>query len=228
VDGRALLDKEFKRLAVSELDFELLASSLNLQTLDDLYAAVGASDIGVGQVVNAAQILLEPNQSSDPVVSLIGRASKDQHGADLFINGVGNMLTSIAGCCDPVPGDSIIGYITLGRGVSIHRQDCPSILQLESDEPERIIKVDWGEAPQNQYSVDVVLEAFDRHGLLRDVTTLLDKAHINVSGMQTLSDKRKNTVDMLLTLEIRNFNDLSRILARLNQLPNVASARRKH
>ncbi len=228
VDGRAVLDKEFKRLAMSELNFEALAKSLNLQSLEDLYAAVGASDIGVGQVVNAAQKLLVTQYPVDPVVSLVGKASQDQHGTDLFIDGVGNLLTHIAGCCNPLPGDSIIGYVTLGRGVSIHRQDCTNVLQLQADEPERIIKVDWSEAPKSVYSVDVIVEAFDRHGLLRDVTTLLDNAHINVSSMQTLSDKHINSVDMILALEIRSFDELSRILARLNQLPNVASARRKH
>ncbi|GAA5316174.1 MAG: GTP diphosphokinase [Candidatus Pelagadaptatus aseana] len=227
-DGRAILDKEFRRLAVDDLDYETLARKLNLTTLDDLYAAVGASDIGVGQVLNTAQKMLEVNKDVAPAISLVGRADHANQGSDLYIDGVGNLLTHIASCCHPVPGDAITGYITLGRGVSIHRQDCSNILQLQADEPERIIQVSWGEAPQSFYSVDVIIEAYDRHGLLRDITTLLDSASINISAMQTISDKRKNTVDMQVTLEIRSFNELSRILSKLNQLPNVASARRKH
>ncbi|GAB3101297.1 GTP diphosphokinase [Aestuariicella hydrocarbonica] len=227
-EGRAVLDKEFRRLAMDELDYDELARKLNLVGLDDLYAAVGASDIGVGHVVNAAQKLLSKNATAEPVISLVGRATHEHSNSDLFIDGVGNLLTHIAGCCHPVPGDAIMGYITLGRGVSIHRQDCHNILQLQTDEPERIIKVDWGEAPQSVYPVDVMIEAFDRHGLLRDITALLDSEHINISAMQTLSDKRKNTVDMLVTIEISSFTELSRVLSRLNQLPNVASARRKH
>jgi GTP pyrophosphokinase len=227
-DGRAILDKEFRRLAVDDLDYETLARKLNLVTLDDLYAAVGASDIGVGQVLNTAQKMLEVNKDVAPAVSLVGRADQASQGSDLYIDGVGNLLTHIASCCHPVPGDAIAGYITLGRGVSIHRQDCSNILQLQADEPERIIQVSWGEAPQSFYSVDVIIEAYDRHGLLRDITTLLDSASINISAMQTISDKRKNTVDMQVTLEIRSFDELSRILSKLNQLPNVASARRKH
>lgn len=227
-EGRAVLDKEFRRLAMDELDYDALAQKLNLVGLDDLYAAVGASDIGVGQVVSAAQKMLAPDQSVEPVVSLVGKASREHSDSDLFIDGVGNLLTHIAGCCNPVPGDAIMGYITLGRGVSIHRQDCHNVLQLQNDEPERIIKVDWGEAPQSLYSVDVIIEAFDRHGLLRDITVLLDSEKINISAMQTLSDKRKNTVDMILTIEISSFTVLSRILGRLNQLTNVATARRKH
>ena len=148
--------------------------------------------------------------------------------SDFYIEGVGNLLTQIANCCNPVPGDAITGYITLGKGVSIHRQDCSNILQLQTDEPQRIIKVEWGDTPQSFYSVDVVIEAYDRYGLLKDITTLLDTERINIVAMQTLSDKRKNTVDMQVTVEIRSFDELSRILTKLNQLPNIASARRKH
>lgn len=227
-EGRAVLDKEFRRLAMDELDYDELARKLNLNGLDDLYAAVGASDLGVGQVVNAAQKMLSANTPPEPVISLVGKATHQHNDSDLFIEGVGNLLTHIAGCCHPVPGDAIMGYITQGRGVSIHRQDCHNILQLQTDEPERIIKVDWGEAPQSVYSVNVMIEAFDRHGLLRDITALLDAERINISAMQTLSDKRKNTVDMLVTIEVSSFSVLSRVLSRLNQLPNVASARRQH
>lgn len=226
-DGRAILDKEFRRLAFEGLDYDCLATKLNLVGLDDLYAAVGASDIGVGHVINVAQKLVSLDELEEPHISLVGRAQQHRSGSELFIDGVGNLLTHIAGCCDPVPGDEITGYITQGRGVSIHRQDCSNLLQLQADEPERIIKVDWGEAPQDMYSVDIIVEAFDRHGLLRDITVLLDSERINISSMQTLSDKHKNTVDMMFAVEIHNFSELSRVLGRLNQLPNVASARRK-
>lgn len=226
-DGRAILDKEFSRLAVSELDYEELAQKLNLKTLDDLYAAVGASDLGVGQVINVAQKLIAVDNYVEPVITTVGRATREQADTDLYIDGVGNLLTNIAGCCNPVPGDAIIGYITVGRGVSIHRQDCPNILQLQSDEPERIIQVAWGEAPQSLYPVDIFIEAFDRHGLLRDITALLDRERINISAMQTLSDKRKNTVDMQVTIEIKGFDELSRVLSKLNQLPNISYASRK-
>ncbi len=227
-EGQALLDREFKRLALLDLDFEALAQKLNMKTLDDLYAAVGASDIGVGQVLGAAQRLLDAKLPREPVIPFRTRSPSGKKGSDVYIEGVGNLLTHIAQCCNPVPGDAIVGYITLGRGVSIHRQDCSNVLQLQADEPARIIKVEWGETPQSTYSVDIIIEAYDRYGLLRDITALLDAEKINISAMQTLSDKRKNTVDMLLTAEIRGFDELSRILTKLNQLPNIASARRKH
>jgi GTP pyrophosphokinase len=211
-----------------DLDFESLAKKLKFNSLDDLYAAVGASDIGVGQVLNAAQKQLDEADPQQPLIPFKTKSPAKKKDSDFYIEGVGNLLTQIASCCNPVPGDAITGYITLGRGVSIHRQDCANILQLQTDEPQRIIKVEWGNKPQSAYSVDVIIEAYDRYGLLRDITTLLDNERINISALQTLSDKRKNTVDMQITVEIRSFDELSRILTRLNQLPNIASARRKH
>ncbi|MEX1033323.1 MAG: GTP diphosphokinase [Cellvibrionaceae bacterium] len=224
-DGRALLDKEFKRLALVDFDFEALAKKLNLSNLESLYAAVGAHDVGVGHVLNAAQRML-PVNPQNAAVPLTGRATVHHGDSDVYIEGVGNLLTNIARCCGPVPGDAITGYITLGKGVSIHRQDCRNILKLQERDSERVIQVEWGQAPENTYSVAIAVEAYDRYGLLRDVTSLLDSERINVSAMQTQSDKNKNTVDMFITLEVRGYTELSRVLARLNQLPNVASARR--
>lgn len=226
-EGRALLDNEFRRLAVNDLDYEQLARSLDLKSLDDLYAAIGTGDLGVDRVIKVAQRLFTVQKPVEPVVSLVGRASSEQSDADIYIDGVGNLMSHIAQCCKPIPGDRITGYITLGRGVSIHRQDCSNILQLHADEPERIISVDWGEKPGQHYSVDIQIEAFDRHGLLRDITAMLDRERINVSAMQTLSNKPKNTVDMTLKVEVTDFSELSRVLARLSRLPNISSVRRK-
>lgn len=225
-DGRALLDKEFKRLALLDLDFEALAKKLNMSNLESLYAAVGANDIGVGHVLNAAQRML-PVDPQVIAVPLTGRATDYKTDSDLYIEGVGNLLTNVARCCNPVPGDEIIGYITLGKGVSIHRQDCRNMLKLREQEAERVIKVDWGEAPISAYSVSIAIEAYDRYGLLRDITTLLDRERINVSAMQTLSNKKQNTVEMSLTVEVHSYAELSRVLSQLNQLPNVVVARRK-
>jgi len=226
-EGQALLEREFKRLALLDLDLDVLVKKLNMQSLEDLYAAVGASDIGVGQVTGAAQRLIDRQHPKQPVIPFKAKSSKRKKDSDVYIEGVGNLLTHVASCCTPVPGDAITGYITLGRGVSIHRSDCSNMLQLQSDEPERTIKVDWGATPQSSYSVDLIVEAYDRHGLLLDITALLDNERINISAINMLSDKRKNTVDMQITVEIRGFDELSRVLSRLNQLPNIASARRK-
>lgn len=226
-DGRTLLDHEFKRLAVENLDYDVLANKLNLRSLDDLYAAVGTADVGVERVINAAQRLLNIDKEEKPVTSLVGKATNETDGADVYIDGVGKLMSHIAQCCRPIPGDRIAGYITLGRGVSIHRIDCINLMQRQAIEPERIISVGWAEEPTQSYSVTVAVEAFDRHGLLRDITTLLDREKINVSAMETLSNKNKNTVDMTLQIEIADFNELSRVLVKINHVPNVSSVRRK-
>ncbi|AMX02275.1 GTP diphosphokinase [Microbulbifer thermotolerans] len=225
-DGRSILDGEFKQLALIDFDFEQLARKLNMQSLDDLYAAVGAGDIGVGQVLNAAQRMVQVDKV-EPVPSLTAPVARGEGKADVYINGVGNLLTHIARCCNPVPGDDIMGYITLGRGVSIHRKDCPNMLRMQAEESERVLQVEWAKKPKEVYSVEIMIEAYDRHGLLRDITTMLDNQRINVTAMQTRTNKQKHTVDMVLTAEIRNFEELSRVLHRINQLPNVASARRR-
>ncbi|HEY6527765.1 MAG TPA: GTP diphosphokinase [Cellvibrionaceae bacterium] len=227
-DGRALLDHEFLRLAVDNIDYEALAKKLKLRTLDDLYAAVGTGDLSVDRIINVAQRLFKPEKNNEQVTSLVGRAqSSEPDGSDIYIDGVGNLLSHIAQCCKPIPGDRITGYITLGRGASIHRQDCTNILHLAAEEPNRIIKVDWAQKPEQLYSVDIIVEAFDRHGLLRDITTLLDKERINVSAMQTLSNKQKNTVDMSFRVEVASYADLSRVLARLSRLPNISNVKRR-
>ncbi|WHI52583.1 GTP diphosphokinase [Microbulbifer sp. MLAF003] len=225
-DGRSILDGEFKQLALSDFDFEKLAAKLNMHSLDDLYAAVGAGDIGVGQVLNTAQRMVKVDYA-ERVPSLTASVARGEGKTDVYIDGVGNLLTHIAGCCNPVPGDEIMGYITLGRGVSIHRKDCANMLRMQAEESERVLQVNWAEKPRELYAVEIIIEAYDRLGLLRDVTAMLDSQKINVTAMQTHSNKHKHTVEMVLTAEIHNFEELSYVLHRINRLPNVASAKRR-
>ncbi|MFT7223946.1 MAG: GTP pyrophosphokinase [Cellvibrionaceae bacterium] len=224
-DGRAVFDRELKRLGIHDLDFEKLVKRLKLKTLEELHAAIGSGDISIGRALKAVQRQIAPPEK--PTIHLVEPSTGVEEG-DIFIEGVGNLVTTIANCCRPLPGDEISGYITLARGVSIHRKDCHNLLQLQNDEPERIMQVDWGNAPKQRYSVDIVIKAYDRRGLLHDTTAVLDNAHINVNAIETLTDKGQHTVDMLMTIEIRDFTELSRVLARINQLPNIASAQRKH
>jgi GTP pyrophosphokinase len=224
IDGHAVFHKELKRLGLNGIQFTELVSILKQKNLNELYASIGSGIISVAQVINAAQKLITP--VNEPQVHIAKKVSNNK-GADIYIEGVGNLMTTIASCCNCVPGDEISGYITQGRGVSVHRMDCRNFLQLQNDEPERILKVSWGQAPQDKYSVDIIVEAYDRIGLLRDVTILLEGAHINVTAMQTSSNQGSHTVDMTMTIEIKDFTQLSRILAKINQLPNIASAQRR-
>ena len=132
----------------------------------------------------------------------------------------------MAGCCKPLPGDGITGFITQGRGVSIHRTDCARLVKLQEAAPQRIIEVEWGESPSSNYEVDVAIEAYDRQGLLRDITALFANAHINVLAVNTLTNKQSNTATMQLRVEVRNLSSLSKLLERIDRLKNVVSARR--
>jgi GTP pyrophosphokinase len=225
--GRTLLDKEFKRLAFTSVDYKAVSSLLHFATVDDLFSAVGAGDLGTGQVLKAAQSLVaKENQLELSPQWRISEPSKSASSSEIQVYGAGNMLTQMANCCKPLPGDLISGFITVGRGVSVHRQDCPQFLHLQQKEPQRIIEVSWGHRPQNTYAVDVQIDAYDRSGLLRDVTTLLANERINVLAIRTLSHQDTNTADMQVTLEVKDLQSLSRVLAGLNQLPNIISAYR--
>ncbi len=228
VAGKSLLDRELARLALQGVDFAKLAEKCNLKAAEDLHAALGAGDLRLAQVVNQAQQLLEPERDSEQLELIPRRAPSQRPGrrGDIQIQGVGNLLTQMAGCCQPLPGDPIVGYITLGRGVSIHRQDCAAVLQMAGREPERIIQVSWGPAPVQTYPVDVIIKAYDRSGLLRDVSQVLLNERINVLAVNTLSNKEENTASMMMTIEIPGLDALARLLARISQLPNIIEVRR--
>ena len=160
---------------------------------------------------------------SEPKLKMEGpsaSANRDQ----VKVQGVGNLLTHMAGCCKAVPGDAIAGFITQGRGVSIHRSDCGRLIHLLDISPERVIEVSWGASPEDSYQVEIAIEAYDRQGLLRDVTEMLANARINVLGIQTQSNRKSHTATMRLTVEVQNLGSLSRLLERLNRLKNISSA----
>lgn len=225
--GRALLEKEFKRLALTSLDYKAVAERVRCASVEEMYAAVAVGNLSATQVLHAAQALLGDDKAvQPPLVPTPRRRSVREKSDAVHIRGVGNLLTHIAGCCKPVPGDAIIGYITVGRGVSVHRQDCAKILQLQYAEPERIIEVSWGDSEQNTYPVELAILAYDRQGLLRDITQLLASERVNVLALNTLSDVANNTASMRCTVEITGLDVLSELLTKLNSLPNVISASR--
>ncbi|UVE16622.1 GTP diphosphokinase [Pseudomonas sp. LS44] len=226
--GKTMLERELSRLALPQVDYERLAEKANLKTAEDLFASLGAGDLRLAHLINYAQQMVEPERGSEQLELIPRRhfAHKPGKRGDIQIQGVGNLLTQMAGCCQPLPGDAIVGYITQGRGVSIHRQDCASVLQLSGREPERIIQVSWGPVPVQTYPVDILIRAYDRAGLLRDVTQVLLNEKINVLAVNTRSNKEDNTAGMSLTIEIPGLDALGRLLGRIGQLPNVIEARR--
>ncbi|MCK9797541.1 GTP diphosphokinase [Pseudomonas sp. MAFF 302030] len=226
--GKTLLERELNRLGLPQVDFDKLAEKANMKTAEDMFAALGAGDLRLAQLVNLAQQLVEPERGNEQLELIPRKAAGYKPGkrGDIQIQGVGNLMTQMAGCCQPLPGDAIVGYITQGRGVSIHRQDCASVLQLGGREPERIIQVSWGPVPVLTYPVDIIIRAYDRSGLLRDVSQVLLNERINVLAVNTRSNKEDNTALMSLTIEIPGLDALGRLLGRISQLPNIIETRR--
>ncbi|WP_163650130.1 GTP diphosphokinase [Modicisalibacter sp. 'Wilcox'] len=227
-EGRALFEKEFRRLDLEGLDLATLAGAVNYGSPDDMYAAIGAGDLRIGQVLHQAQQLFGDTDDEEQLDRLLAkpRRSPKSPGEGITVLGVGNLKTIMANCCHPVPGEQIIGYITQGRGVTIHRQDCPNILQLRSEEPGRIVDVEWGDQARTQYPVDIEIEAWDRSGLLRDVTHVLSHDRVNVLGVNTRTNKDDNVARLHITLEVDGLESLGRIFSRIQQLPNVIDVKR--
>ncbi|MCB1843693.1 MAG: bifunctional (p)ppGpp synthetase/guanosine-3',5'-bis(diphosphate) 3'-pyrophosphohydrolase, partial [Halioglobus sp.] len=221
--GRNLLDKEFKRLALTSVDYQRIAKKVQCNSVEDMYAAVGAGDVSSLQVMNAAQALLQNAPEPQLRLAQSGVASS---GDRVQVSGVGNLLTHMAGCCKPLPGDLISGFVTKNRGVSVHRSDCKRLMNLQQNSAERVIDVSWGESLGDSYEVDVAIEAYDRQGLLRDITSQFANARLNVLSINTYTNRHNNTATMRLRVEVPDLGSLSKLLERIERLKNVVSVSR--
>jgi len=226
-EGRAALEREFHRLGIGDVNYEKLAQRFDYHRPEDFLAATGRGDIKPAQIMAAVQEFTgQPLKEAQPVVTPRAPVSAPRQPASVTIQGVGNLLTRMAKCCNPVPGDPIVGFITRGQGVTIHRQSCPNALRHHDEHDERLIEVNWGADTGQAYPVDVEILAYDRAGLLRDITSLLANEKVNVLGVSTVTDKQQ-VAHMTFTLDIPNIEILSRILALLDQIPNVSEVRRR-
>jgi len=224
--GRAVLEREFHRLGLGDIKFEKLASQFHFQKVDDFLEATGRGDIKPAQIMTALQEVTGQELHSEraaPVARAPGVAPKP---TGVTIQGIGNLLSRMAKCCNPVPGDAIVGFITRGEGVTIHRRDCANALRHHDEHNERLIEVSWGAQAGAAYPVKIEVTAHDRGGLLRDITSLLANEKINVIGVSTFTDKNQ-IAHMIFTAEIPDIETLSRILSLLDQIPNVIQVRRK-
>ncbi|MEH6550215.1 MAG: GTP diphosphokinase [Pseudomonadales bacterium] len=223
--GAAIVEREFKRLALTSLDFKLVANKLKRPTVDDMYAAVGSGEISSAQVLAAAQRMFEKAEAKQLDFAGFTPPSRERPSAGIVVHGVGNLLTAVAGCCNPVPGDEIIGYITHGRGITVHRRDCGKFSSLHEREPERAVEVEWGDSPA-RFPAVIAVQANDRPSLLHDVTSLLAQDRINVTGLNTVTHPEDGSVNMQVTVEVSGLSALSRLCGRLTELPNVVSVER--
>jgi GTP pyrophosphokinase len=224
IDGREMLLPELKKVSLQRIDIAQLAKQMNISDDEELYARIGAGDVRLGQVIHAAQSFLKPVAEEKAPLELSKPRLRSNE--DIQIQGVGSLMSNLAACCKPVPGDPIVGYITRGKGVSVHRQDCSNVLYLQKTDDERMISVDWGMEPTDTYPVDIKITAYDRAGLLRDITLILANEGINLTAMNTHSDKSQSIATMVITAEISDLSDLSRVITKIDQLPNIIEAHR--
>jgi GTP pyrophosphokinase len=223
-EGRAMLERELQRLGEKSPPIAELLRELALDSVESLHEALGLGEVSAAQVAGAIQRLLHAREAP-PEHSQAREASA--RAPELEVQGIGDLLSTYARCCKPVPPEPIVGYITVGRGVSIHTQACANLARLKNKAPARVLAVDWGKMGRSDFPVDIEVHAFDRRGLVRDVSAALADEKISIQGMTTVTDKRDNIARMRIGISIAGLPQLSNVLARIARLPNVLSARRK-
>jgi GTP pyrophosphokinase len=221
--GKIILDRELRRLGL-DIELDRIARLFETKSLDDLYVAVGCGDIPIGKIITRLSDLGRDKSSEDPLLIPTSPASESKQtisDGSVSVLGLKGILTTFARCCKPVPGDDISGYITRGRGVTIHRQDCPNMLRM--DERDRLIKVNWGIAPKT-YPVPVEIKAYDRKGLMGDISQILGEENINILDVNLRISHHIAAIHVVL--EVGNISQLSRVLTRIENLANVIEAHR--
>ncbi|MDN3681682.1 GTP diphosphokinase [Vibrio tapetis subsp. quintayensis] len=234
--GRDILEAELAKIGATFKDAEQYAlKRFNVNTPDELFAGIGSGDLRINQVVNHINALvnkptaeeedqqaLEKLQESQDKPTVQSRPRKDA----VVVEGVDNLMTHLARCCQPIPGDQIKGYITQGRGISVHRSDCEQLSELNLHAPERIIDTVWGSGFVGSYILTLRVEALERNGLLKDITALFTSEKVKVSSMNSRIDYKRQLSVMDFNLEVTNVEVLSRVITRLEQVKDVMSVTR--
>ncbi|GAB4197577.1 MAG: GTP diphosphokinase [Wenzhouxiangellaceae bacterium] len=224
--GRQTLEAELHRLNISDAPLDAVVEKFNFNRLEELYAAVGVGDLTCGQVVQA--ILREQGESTlRPLLQVKRRDPREQqlNADDIRIEGVGNLLHQLAKCCQPVPGDEIVGYITQGRGVTIHHRDCANVQRLQQEQSQRVLEVNWGSSSRRLYPVDVRLLAYAHKNLQKNISAILSNEQVSLAGMRQ-KETHSGEVEIDLTLRVSDVEQLMAVLARINGLANVMDAQR--
>jgi RelA/SpoT family (p)ppGpp synthetase len=225
--GREVLERELKRLGlIDSMPYDTVSGWFGYERLDDFLAAVGAGDLNGGQIANKILEVERREQQARDRETLKARQSPAGMAVDsaggVAVLGTGGFLVNLARCCRPVPPEDIVGYVTRGRGVTVHRATCPNI----NAEPERLIAVSWGRSSQEQrYSVPIEIVAYDREGLMKDISTLIADEKVNMSSVNVAV--QQGIATFTITLEIPDIHHLTRLLARLSNINNVVEARRR-
>ena len=226
--GRAMVERDLARHGQTALKLDTVAAKAGFAKLDEFFAAYARDDINSRQVHVAIQAVAQPAHAEAPAAEpeVIARKSKSSAGGGgILVVGVDRLMTGLARCCKPAPPDPIVGFVTRGKGVTIHRASCANVERIRTREPERLIEANWGDAHEEVFPVDIVVEAMDRQGLLRDISEIMTREKINVTAVNTLS--RNLQAKMSFTLEVQSIAQLKRALLLVRDVRGVVGATRR-
>ena len=220
--GKEILDNELQKLELTYKDLDPAIKRFNFRELDDLMVAIGAGDIRLNQMLN----FITDRTDHEPVIRFKSpsKVTGDKNG--IVVDGVGSLMSHVARCCRPVPGDEIIGYITQGRGIAVHREDCDSFSNLKNKHPERVISVSWSDDISSSYALTIRIEASDRSGLIRDISSALANEKVNVLNMNVNTVDSTQTAIFVMQIEVHDLQGTNKVLSKLHQIEGVHSAKR--
>ncbi len=219
-EGREALERELQRLSVGDCNLDKLARSLGYKTPDKMFIHLGTGELSIPQVIKRFAED-EEKPSNDVLEANAAPTPPEKSSEAIEVVGLKSTLKIIAKCCSPMPGDPIIGYVTRGRGISVHRRDCPNILKLQ--DTERLAQVTWGHV-EHTFPASIKIKAYDRQGLMSDVSILLSDENVNINNVSV--NINRSMADLRLIIEVKDIPQLSRILTRIENLPNVIEAYR--
>ncbi|WP_409423703.1 GTP diphosphokinase [Pseudoalteromonas sp. RW-H-Ap-1] len=220
--GKEILDSELQKLDLTYKDLDPAIKRFNFKELDDLMVAIGAGDVRLNQMLN----FVSDRTEDEPVIRFKApsKVTGDKNG--IVVDGVGSLMSHVARCCRPVPGDEIIGYITQGRGIAVHREDCDSFSNLKNKHPERVISVSWSDDISSSYALTIRIEASDRSGLIRDISSALANEKVNVLNMNVNTVDSTQTAIFVMQIEVHDLQGTNKVLSKLHQIEGVHSAKR--
>ena len=225
--GREILEDELSTLELKLNDAQVAIRKYNFNTMDDLLAAIGSGDVRINALTNFLQLHHKKNVE-EPIASVrMQTLSNHKKKSEVVVEGVGNLLTHMAKCCQPIPGDAIDGFISQGKGISVHRSDCDQLKELLSRHPERNVEVHWGDNSSSGYSLELMISANDRTGLVRDITSIIANDKVNMLGINTNTDEISEIAHIGLTVEVADQEVLARLLSKLSNVEGVFDVKRR-
>jgi (p)ppGpp synthase/HD superfamily hydrolase len=233
-DGREILERQLRRLGMTKLSHDAAGKLFGYERLDDFYAAIGHNDVPME--VLATRLLeheaghvdergARPAPPAAPAVTVRRDAGP---ATGVTVHGADGLFTRVASCCHPLPGDDVVGYVTRGQGVTLHRSDCRNIVALSEREPERFIRVNWQQNETRAYPVELRIVAYDRPGLVRDVSDVMARRGVNMSSVTATVHQSDGAATVTAVVEIASLSQLATLIDRLEMIENVIQVHRAH